>query len=181
MSWRVAVTPTDTVYGIVCKVNDPEAYEKIYEIKERDQEKPLILFVDSIATAKKYFENWNDTIEDLAQKHWPGSLTIISKRSEQLPRHVNPGFKTIGIRIPQSKSVSKLLKQVPEKALLSTSANISGERPVIDYDTAVMKFTDQAGLILAPEANEMFSNIPSTIVSVEGSEVKILRQGATQI
>jgi L-threonylcarbamoyladenylate synthase len=175
MDWQIAVCQTDTVWALVAKLDDPENQSRIYKIKGRPEEKPLILFAKDLQTIQKYSEAWNDKIRDIANRCWPGALTIILPRSKKLPAWVNPDWQEIGFRIPNSKSVMKLLDQSQEALLLSTSANLSGEEPVSNYSEAKTLFSNSVDLILKPEDNEILSSEPSAVIKVEANEIKVLR------
>jgi L-threonylcarbamoyladenylate synthase len=175
--WQVAVCATDTVWGIVAKLS-PENYSRIYEMKGRDETKPLIIFAKSIEALKVISQGWDSVIEDLAKQYFPGALTIIMPRSNALPDWVNPGVETIGMRVPASTSVMKLLDATEDGLLLSTSANLSGLDPVSDYQEALELFSDKVDLILKPEENESSSGEASTIISYIDGELRVLREGA---
>ncbi len=198
-SWQVAVCATDTVWGLVCRIDTPEAkqnVQRIYAIKKREASKPLILFGSCLEVLKPYAAEWGEVAEELATKHWPGALTIIVHRSSLLPDWVNPGEEYIGLRVPNSTSVFRLLDQVENGVLLSTSANLSGEQPVRDYQEACERFSHcernlslraegeaiyHVDLILAPSAEETVSNAASTIVKITDAKVEILRQGDIKV
>ena len=176
MNWKTAIIPTDTVYGLVCRLDDPEAINKVYEIKGRDKNKPLILFGASADVLHKYIDVMDKRLEALINHYWPGPLTIVLPKSEKLPDFINPGFKTIGMRVPHSKTAIEFLESVPGQVLLSTSANLSGEPEVLNYDAA-LKFKDSVDLIVEAKNGEKPSGDPSTIISFDGENFELLRQG----
>jgi L-threonylcarbamoyladenylate synthase len=181
-AWQTAVSSTDTVFGLVCKIGQKSNIERIYKIKERDPNKSLILFGASIEALKPYVKNWSPFIDKLAREYWPGALTLITERSEALPEYINPGMATIGLRVPDSPSIRKLLQDTEEGVLLSTSANISGTPPVIDYQSALRLFQDQVDLILEPEPGETATQIASTIIKITGdNDFEIIRQGEVRL
>lgn len=171
-NWQVAVTPTDTVWGLVAKLTAANL-ERIYELKGRDKSKPLIIFAPSIAQLQTISTGWNPYIQSIAEKYWPGALTIVMPRSKNLPEWVNPELSTIGMRIPRSKAVSELLAD--NGLLLSTSANLSGQEPVSNYQEAIDVFGDKVDLII--DDDETCSNQASTIIEYKDSKLKVLRQG----
>ncbi len=175
-NWQLAICATDTVWGIVAKFN-PENYSRIYDIKGRDENKPLIIFARSIEQLKTISQGWDSTIESIAAQFFPGALTIVMPRSNLLPDWVNPGIGTIGMRIPASSSVMKLLHDTEDGLLLSTSANLSGSNPVNDYPEALDLFSSKVDLVLEPEAGEDSSGEASTIISYIDGAVKVLREG----
>lgn len=171
-NWQVAVTPTDTVWGLVAKLTAANL-ERIYELKGRNKSKPLIIFAPSIAQLQTISTGWNPYIQSIAEKYWPGALTIVMPRSKNLPEWVNPELSTIGMRIPRSKAVSELLAD--NGLLLSTSANLSGQEPVSNYQEAIDVFGDKVDLII--DDDETCSNQASTIIEYKDSKLKVLRQG----
>ncbi len=177
-NWQLAICATDTVWGLVCRIDSSEAKQnvaRIYAIKQREASKPLILFGSSLEILKPYAAEWSEVAEELATRYWPGALTIIVRRSSLLPDWVNPGEEYIGLRVPNSISVMKLLDQVTNGVLLSTSANLSGQEPVRDYQEACMQFSKQVDIIVEPY--ESPSNSASTIVKITDDKLEILRQG----
>jgi L-threonylcarbamoyladenylate synthase len=179
-NFNTVVCMTDTVWGLVGLFNQ-EAYEKIYQIKSRDRDKPLILFARDLETVKKYSADWNSQIDEIAKKYWPGALTIILKRSNLLPNWLNPEFAHIGFRIPDSKSCKKIMDYSDNGLLLSTSANASGEAPIKSFQEAIDKFANQVELVLEPSDDEHFSDVASTIIKLNDNKIEILRQGSIRL
>lgn len=177
--WQLSICPTDTLWGMVAKFSQANQ-EKIYQLKERDRDKPLILFAQSIDTIKNYVDEWNDEIDELAIKHWPGALTLVLKRGKNLPAWLNPGFDFIGFRIPVFGFEQPDLF-AGQEFLLSTSANLSGEPAVETYEQASEQFSNKVDLIIKPKADFQFSNLGSTVVKIEGSDINVLRQGEIKI
>ncbi len=186
-NWQIAVTQTDTVWGIVAKLDSAKNADRIYEIKARDRSKPLILFGRDLEALRPFVQTWDSRIEKLAKQHWPGALTIITKRSNTLPDWVNPREEYIGLRVANSASVMRLFDSMindvssTNEVLLSTSANLSGEAPVNNYQEALDQFSGQVDIILEPSPCESLSNSASTIIKVTDSEILILRQGEIYI
>ena len=127
------ILPTDTVYGLVCRYDSKPAVEKIYKLKRRDRKKPLILLGHNWRALKRFVDLRSlggiGALHTTPQR-WPGPLTLILPASKHIPKHLNKGFKTIGIRVPDNKFLLGLLKKCPGKVLASTSANISGKKDV---------------------------------------------------
>jgi len=158
--------PTDTVYAIAVAADSQSAMEKLYAMKKRDKKKPLQILVDSIAAAKK-IGNFSAEALVLAEKYWPGALTIV------VP-HRHPG-KTIGIRIPDHLVALELLKTFGAP-LAATSANISGEESAIDEKTAEAALPRGAVDMLIPGI--CVSGLSSTVIDMTGANPLVLRQGS---
>jgi L-threonylcarbamoyladenylate synthase len=174
--WQVAVYPTDTVWGLVGKFNE-ENYHKIYDFKQRDRDKPLILFTNNIETIKKYSIIDSKLLEKVCEKYWPGALTVICLKNNRLPEWLNPEFKTIAWRIPDVPDLLKILDQLDEP-LLSTSANLQSEAPIENSTEAREKFQNKVDYIY--DGDYQVSGEASTIVSLVNDEYTVLRQGEVE-
>ena len=170
----VVVFPTDTVYGLLADATNEKAVKKIFKIKKRLKEKPIPLFVKDIEMAKK-FAYINKKQENLLNFFWPGKLTAVLKRKNNLPRIIFGNKKTIGLRIPNFKLLSTLLKKL-DRPLTGTSANISG-KPASTKIREVLKQFESAkekpDLILN-YGNLKFS-LPSIVIDLTGKKTRILR------
>ncbi len=171
---------TDTVWGLGCLPNDISAVNKIYEIKNRDRSKPLILMSHDIKYLEKYILGIPPCAKLLIDKFFPGALTLIFKRSEFCPSMICAGFDTVGIRVPNSKNFKDVITQVEGFVLATTSLNISNEAPCIDYKDACEKFQNRVKII-EPKYPESVENVASTVVLCHDNEIKILRQGSIKI
>lgn len=122
---QVIALPTDTVYGLACDANNEEAIQRLYEIKGRDEHKPVAICVNNIAALRRYGQA-SHLSNELLTRLLPGPLTIIVERSPQLSnRFLNPSTTKIGIRIPDYKFMRDLCATWHEQPLALTSANRS--------------------------------------------------------
>ncbi len=166
----VIIFPTDTVYGIGTKIFDIDGINKIYEIKKRPKDKPLACLCKDLNQIKD-IAIVSKEAELLINKFLPGPLTVIL---ESKPEVINKiGYKTIGVRIPNSKlALDILAKNGP---MLTTSVNESGFKPINEYELIVKEYEGVVDKIY--EANEPSSNLSSTVVLLINNEVKVLREG----
>lgn len=170
----VIAFPTDTVWGIGCLVEDEKAVQKIYEMKSREKNKPLILLSSRLEYLLPYVEELPPAALKLAEKYFPGPLTLVVKKSILTPDYITSGFDTIGIRIPAHPIFCELVeKAVDSHVLATTSANISGmgavarKEDVINADYVVDDCGFPAG------------GTESSVVSIdEHNNIKMLRKGA---
>jgi len=166
------IVPTDTVYGLVCRYDSKEAIEKIYKLKKRDQKKPLILLGYNWQALKRFVNvnaNHVEAIHELPQQ-WPGPLTIILPASKSVPKFLNTGFKTIGVRVPNNKFLLRLLKSSPKQVLASTSANVSGMSDKEPQKELIKKVK----LFVKGKKGEM-SLKPSRIIEIRKDKIRTLR------
>jgi len=121
---KVVVFPTDTVYGLIADAKNEKAVEKIFKIKKRSKRKPIPIFIESLKVVKK-IAKVDKGKEKFLMKIWPGKVTaILEAKDKKFPKSILKENK-IGIRIPNYKFLSLLLKKI-KKPLAQTSANISG-------------------------------------------------------
>lgn len=164
----VVIFPTDTVYGIGCLYNNKEGLARIYKIKERPQSLPFPVLVSSIKEAG-IIATMNKLAKKLAQKYWPGALTIIVKSKD--------GKNKIGVRMPNAKIVLSLIKQVGIP-IIGTSANFHGKKSAADYESLDPKLINLADYVLKGKCD---GGIESTVIDVSDENLKIIRHGAVQI
>ena len=171
----LVAVPTETVYGLAGNGLDEEAVKQIYEVKGRPQVKPLSLMVPGAEAMDRYCEDVPQGARLLAERFWPGPLTIVLKAKDFIPSIVLAGGDTVGLRCPDHPMTLELLKKagVPFAA---PSANPSGEespktaQKVWDYFSGKIE-----GII---DGGECGIGRESTIISMVQKPYRILRQGA---
>lgn len=170
---KVVVFPTDTVYGVGCKIDDIDAIHKIYELKERDYSKPLAILTPT-SDISAFTVNVSSDAKGLMKKYWPGALTVIVKKNDRINDLVTAGLDTVGMRMPNSEIALKILNHFGLMA--TTSINISGKPPLNDIDEIIKEFSDKLDYIVTDKENT--SNISSTVLDCTEKKVKVLRQGS---
>lgn len=168
---------TDTVWGVGCLPENKMAVEKIYELKGRDCSKPLILMSNSLENLLPYVEKLTPEEKKLAQKYFPGAITLVTKKSEKTPLFITSGMPTVGIRVPNNNVFVKICENIDGHVLATTSANLSGLPSAKNYREAlnfVGKFVDY----VVPNEIDRAKGLESTVLMCVDGVVKILRQGA---
>lgn len=171
----VMAIPTDTVYALCCNANDDMAIEKIYNIKKRDKNKPISLFVKNKNEIYKYIDcEINDKISELLDKYWPGQLTVIFKKKKNIFDNLTSKKDTIGIRVPNDKTLLSILNNI-DFPLAQTSCNLSGEKEITTAKEIYNKLHNSIDMII--DEKRTVSTNPSTIISISNRGINILRQG----
>jgi len=124
--------PTDTIWGIGCDASNQRAVDKVYKLKRRIEGKSLLVLVDSAEQIKNYVANVNPLIIELVT-NYDRPLTVIYPRAKNVAKGVAASDKSIGIRVVQDRFCSTLCEQFG-KAIVSTSANLSGEPAPIHFN-----------------------------------------------
>ncbi len=168
---------TDTVWGVGCLPSSEKAVEKIYELKGRDRSKPLILMSNSLENLLPYVENMSTTAKNLAEKHFPGAITLICKKSSKADDHMTSGMPTVGIRVPDNSVFKTICENIDGHVLATTSANLSGQSSAKNYKEAVEFIGDYVDYVL-PDESDSAKGLESTVVLILDENIKVLRQGA---
>lgn len=167
---KLVIFPTDTVYGIGCAINDIEGIEKIYTLKQRSKDKPLACLCASLAQIEEIAQ-LDEKARNLIKEFMPGALTLILPAKACVFNSI--GYKTIGVRIPNSSQAIELLQK--NGPMLTTSVNESGQPPLNEYSKILKQYKNLVDQIYPPQG--ISSSISSTIVDLSSSEIKLLREG----
>ena len=167
----IVAYPTDTVYGLGCNPYLSDSVDKIFKLKIREN-KPLPLLCDSLESALK-IASFNKISLKLAEKFWPGQLTILVPVKDYSLKYLTRGSEYIGLRVPDHRD-SLLLISECGGYLIGTSANLSG----YDSNHSASSVMSQLPGIDAILINDIEDNSKeSTIVKVENDEIIIIRPG----
>ena len=175
----VILYPTDTVWGIGCDATNAEAVKRVYEIKQRDDSKALICLVDSDARMQRYFRNVPDVAWQLVDSLKEGDgkpTTLILDGAINLADNLIAEDGSVGMRIT-NESFSKELCFRFQKAIVSTSANISGEPAAQNYCDIDPRIIDAVDYVCWSRRQEHKPHTPSSIIKLkENGEVEIIRK-----
>ena len=170
---RLVAIPTDTVYGIGTRADDPAATARIFEAKGRSPDVDLPVFVASVGDARR-LSKFDARAEALAASFWPGALTIVLPRADESAAwHLGGDGATIGLRIPGHSLARAVVEGVG--ALAISSANKSGEPTATTCDELVAAFGELVDVYLCGEKPGASS--ASTVVTVAETGVRVLRPG----
>ena len=167
---------TDTVWGLGCLPDNEQAVKKIYEIKKREAQKHLILMSDEIYNLLDYVKPIPKIVQILIKKYFPGTLTIVTDKSEKTPDYITSNMQTVGIRIPDNEVFRQICHAIPNHVLATTSANLSHQPSAKTYEQAVENMTGLADMII-PDYGYSAKGLESTVVGVMNNELRIFRQG----
>ena len=174
--------PTETVYGLGADARNPEAVKRIYEVKGRPSDHPLIVHISSINQLDKWAIEIPDYAHELAHKFWPGPMTLILKRNVIAEDFITGGQDTVGLRVPSDPMALALIQEfekISDSAIAAPSANRFGQvSPTSSADVyeELGEFLDDVDQIL--DGGESIIGIESTIIECTGDYPVILRKGA---
>jgi L-threonylcarbamoyladenylate synthase len=165
--------PTETVYGLGANALDASAVAKIYELKGRPATSPLIVHASSIEMARTLVTEWPREAEELAERWWPGPLTLVLPKSARIPDIVTAGLPTVGVRIPAHPLALQLI-ETAGLPLAAPSANRFGE---LSPTTAAHVRAAFGDLIPVLDGGPTRVGIESTVVSIDHGKITLLRPG----
>jgi L-threonylcarbamoyladenylate synthase len=174
--------PTETVYGLGADAKNPEAVKRIYEVKGRPIDHPLIIHISSIDRLGKWATDVPEYALRLACRFWPGPMTLILHRNQFVGDFVTGGQNTVGLRVPNNPIALELItefEKVSNSAIAAPSANRFGQvSPTSSADVRdeLEEYLSKFDMIIDGENSEI--GIESTIIDCTGGTPKILRSGA---
>ena len=171
----VILYPTDTIWGIGCDATNEEAVRRVYEIKRRSDSKAMLVLVDSPVKVDFYVQDVPEVAWDLIEVA-DKPLTIIYSGARNLASNLIAEDGSVGIRVT-NEEFSKRLCQQFRKAIVSTSANISGQPSPVNYSEITEELKSMVDYMVGYRQEEMGHPKPSSIIKLDkGGVIKIIRE-----
>lgn len=171
---RVIAIPTDTFYGLSADPFNLAAVERVFQIKGRPETRALPILVNSVEQAVSLARDVPDSFLTLANKFWPGALTLVVEATDRLPLKVTGNSGSVALRWADSPIVTALIEAV-EGPITGTSANLSGYPSCSNAGQIVEQLGKKLSLVL--DAGDTGGTLASTIVHIKGDEWSIIREG----
>ena len=170
--------PTETVYGLAASAYDPCAIAKIFEAKGRPQDNPLIVHIAKLDTLYEIASEVPNTALKLAQKFWPGPLTIVLSKNEKIPACVSAGLSTVAVRMPSHPIAREVILQ-SGLPLAAPSANISGSPSPTSANHVLTDLDGKINAVLM--GNDCLVGVESTVITLAGEHPVLLRPGGVTL
>jgi L-threonylcarbamoyladenylate synthase len=167
--------PTDTVYGLGCDPESRAAVERLFRIKDREK-KPVPVLCASLAGASVLVEFGEPALK-LADKYWPGPLTLVLPLKANLPNQLHQDTRWLGVRVPNHPGCLELIRSVGGW-ITGTSANLSGMPSSRSAQEVARSLGDRIDLVLD---GGPLAGTESTVIKVDGSDVEVLRRGTISL
>ncbi len=176
----VVIFPTDTAFGIGCRIDDEKAVNRLFELRKRPKEQATPVLVSSLEMAREYvLEIPQEVEEKLIKKYWPGAVTIVlPAKTKKVLGLVRGGGNTIGIRMPNNQTILSIIKGVGVP-ILGPSANFHGEKTpyaLEELDPELLKLVDYV-----VQGETSLVGKASTVIDCSVTPWRILREGAMKI
>lgn len=167
----LVIFPTETAYGIAADATNPFAVEKVYDAKNRPKSKGLTTIVDSLETAEE-FGDLSEEEKDVVEEFMPGPLTLVSRKSRNLPENLNEDFV---FRVSSGEVASSLAETGP---ITATSANISGESTSYSIEDVSEELIEEVDYVI--DRGELEASDTSSIVEINNGQVEVHREGPVE-
>ena len=161
---EIGVIPTDTIYGIVCSALNKESVKKLYKIRKRNLNKPMIILIGSI---KDLLIFGISSQKEILKKYWPGKVSIIIDCKNKEFKYLHRGKNSLAFRLPKDSDLIKILKL--SGPIVAPSANIEGEKPSQNIDQAKKYFSDKVSFYID---KGILKSKPSKIISLEEEVIR---------
>jgi len=174
----IIIFPTDTAFGIGCRIDKPESVDKLFAIRRRPETQALPVLVRSSEQALPFYQHPSDIVRRLMKTYWPGALTIIDTcKKELIYSPIRGGGDTVGMRHPKHDVLQHILDGV-EVPIVGPSANIHGECTPYRFEDLDLELTKQVDFVVPGVCTA--GNV-STVVDCSVTPYRIIRQGAVQL
>lgn len=166
--------PTETVYGLGANAESDSAVERVFRLKGRDASKPILVIALNVEQVKMLTADFPKDATQLAERFWPGPLTIIFRAAPHVNKRLLGRGQSIGIRIPDNRICLKLL-EFCNRPLTSTSANLTGGSNPVSASEVHKNFGEALDLII--DGGHASSRIASTVLDLSSAKPTIRRPG----
>jgi L-threonylcarbamoyladenylate synthase len=170
----VVALPTETVYGLAANALDARAVARIYEIKGRPAHNPIIVHVASVEMARRCVANWPTTADQLARAFWPGPLTLVLAKHDDIPGIVTAGGSTVGVRWPSHPFIQAVIRECGFP-LAAPSANLANRLSPTNAGHVRQQLGGKLQLIV--DGGQAQVGIESTVLDLTMSPPRVLRPG----
>ena len=167
---KVGIIPTDTIYGIVGLAKNKKAVAKIFKIKGRSKNKPLIILISKIEDLDLFNIKLSEIEQKIIKKLWPGKYSIILPCSLKKYEHIHRGTNTIAFRLPKDEQIRKIIEL--SGPIVAPSANKEGQTPIKSIEEGKAIFKNEVDFYLS---GKIKSNKPSTLIKIENGKINKLR------
>lgn len=168
----LVVYPTDTVYGLGCDPFNVEAVKRVFRVKG-ERKKPLPILASDVEQIEK-IAYLSEKARRIAEKFWPGPLTLVVLKKPVLPRAITCNMDSVGVRIPRHDVAVRLIR-LSNGLLVGTSANKTGEEPPRTAHEAAEQLGKEVEMIL--DGGPTLLGVPSTVINLTSKKPVILREG----
>ncbi len=173
---KIGIIPTDTIYGLVGQALLKTTVKRIYDVRQRTPDKPLIVLISALDDLKLFGIKVDLKTKVILEKYWPGTVSIILPCKYQKFHYLHRGTGGLAFRLPANELLREILLQTGP--LVAPSANPEGQEPAINLAEARKYFGDKIDFYYG---SGKLQSPPSTLIKIVKGKVEVLREGAVKI
>ncbi len=166
---------TDTFYGLGADPLSASAVRAVRELKGREETNPILVLISDLTEVERFIAHQSEMFKTVANRFWPGPLTLVGAARPELPTELTAATGTIGVRLPDDETVRALVRTCGG-ALTATSANVSGQPPA--RSAAYVRKYFPFGVDLTIDGGEVTATQASTVLDLSGEHARMVREGA---
>ena len=167
--------PTETFYALSADLYNLRAVERIFQIKGRPDWKALLVLIDSVDQAEVISDSIPPEFYQIAERFWPGPLTLILPAAKRVPLKVTGGTGTVGMRIPDQPFTRRVIEEV-RLPIIGTSANLSGHPSCSSVEEVLRQLGGKIELVV--DSGDSPGTAPSTVLDLTSTPARLVREGA---
>ncbi len=171
----VVAIPTDTLYGLAADIFNPAALDRVFAVKVRSEDQALPVLIGAWEQVEKVAKDTSSRVKALADRFWPGRLTLVVLKSEGVPDRLTAGGPTVALRMPEHPVPIELINGLGGP-ITGTSANLSGGPDPANLEELTAQIGGRVDYIVKSGPAPM--GTPSTVVDITSQPPLLLRQGA---
>lgn len=169
----IGVLPTDTLYGFVASALSPDAVNRLYRVRGRNEKKPCIVLIEKFSDMETFGVALPQNVENVLRTVWPGAVSIVFPNIHDRFSYLHRGMGTLAFRIPDPIWLRNFLHETGP--IIAPSANLEGMKPAETIEDAKAYFGDRADFFVN---GGKLSGLPSTVVRLEDDRFTVIRPGA---
>lgn len=174
----IVIFPTDTAYGIGCRIDDEKAVGRLFKIRKRPKTQAVPVLVSSIGMAQKYLRSLTEEVRELMRTYWPGGLTVVYPcQTHKIASMARGEGRTLGVRMPDHQVPLFLIKSL-KVPIIGTSANFHDEPTPYQFEDLNQELIKKVDLVIKGECPR---GRVSTVIDCSKKPWRVLRQGAVSI
>lgn len=174
---KIGVIPTDTIYGLVGSALNQKTVERIYKLRKRTTNKPMIILISSLDDLKKFNVLLTEKQKEFLNRYWPNPLSVVLSCPGEKWKYLHRGTNSLAFRIPKNDELREILKQTG--SLVAPSANFEGGKPSETIDQAKKCFGDEVEFYVDGGQIKLE---PSTLIQLnENGSFIVLRKGLFKV
>ncbi|MFH0749334.1 MAG: L-threonylcarbamoyladenylate synthase [Candidatus Gottesmanbacteria bacterium] len=174
----IVIFPTDTAFGVGCRIDNKDAIDRVFQIRNRPMTQPLPVLVSSAEQSLTYFSHPSDIVRRFMDTYWPGALTIVDTcKKDAIYSPIRAGGDTVGLRWPRHELLQRILEGVGIP-IVGPSANIHGQATPYMFDDLDLEFVSRVDFVVPGTCSV---GRVSTVVDCSVEPYRIIRQGAVRL